>query len=101
MRRHKFEVFDGASGFVCTAMVMRDDGGDQCGRYADDPIHEPRYDPYGEFWLRPRPEQGQDDEYDLPVLAHLCNDCGGVAVDIAVHDRFHAELSDPPTRMST
>jgi hypothetical protein len=28
---HPFESFDGASGYSCTAMVMRDGGGDQCG----------------------------------------------------------------------
>lgn len=37
---HEFEAFDGASGMVCTAMVLRDGGGDACGHVADHPIHD-------------------------------------------------------------
>lgn len=36
---HEFETFEGASGFACTAMVMRDDAGTDCGLPAADPIH--------------------------------------------------------------
>lgn len=36
---HEFEVFDGASGMVCTAMVLRDGHGDACGMPATHPVH--------------------------------------------------------------
>jgi len=38
--RHEYEVFEGASGMVCTAMVqdIRGDG-DSCGLSASHPIH--------------------------------------------------------------
>jgi hypothetical protein len=37
--RHRFQVADGASGTVCTAMVERNGAGEDCGRYASHPAH--------------------------------------------------------------
>lgn len=36
---HKFEAFDGASGMVCTAMVLRGGHGEDCGLPATDLAH--------------------------------------------------------------
>ena len=42
VQAHRFEAFDGASGRACTAMVLRDGYGEDCGLPADDPIHSDR-----------------------------------------------------------
>lgn len=36
---HEFEAFDGASGYVCTRMILRDGYGEDCGLPASDPVH--------------------------------------------------------------
>lgn len=86
MRRHAFVTYDGASGFTCTSMMVDADGyGAVCGKYADDPIHEPRYDQYSHVGLM------DFDQDPIPLTVHLCQDCGVVVFDTAVHDRFHDE----------
>jgi hypothetical protein len=40
-RAHAFEAYDGSSGFACTAMVMREGHGEDCGLPASDPAHTP------------------------------------------------------------
>ena len=37
--QHEFEVFEGATGMSCTAMVLRDGGGDQCGLPPGHAVH--------------------------------------------------------------
>lgn len=37
---HVFEAYDGASGYACTAMVLRDGHGTDCGLPADHPVHQ-------------------------------------------------------------
>ena len=44
---HQFEAFDGSSGMVCTAMVLRDDAGDQCGLTAAEHLDSNALEPIG------------------------------------------------------
>lgn len=88
MKRHKF--IPGFVGLLCGQVI---DSTSFCGLLADDPIHQPRYDPYTAFWLRQRPDD-YEEESGIPVHAYLCTDCGVVVVDTAVHDRFHDILEN-------
>lgn len=40
MSAHAFEAFEGSSGMACTAMVLRDGYGTDCGLPGDDPVHQ-------------------------------------------------------------
>lgn len=100
MIRHEFVQEFSAESPYCGALVMRNGGGDTCGSYASDPVHESRYDEYTRFYLRQEPMSGEEDD-GIPVVAHLCRDCGVVVVDTAVHDRFHALLDNHFHRLET
>lgn len=86
MRRHNFQQEFSAASPFCGALVMGEDGGDTCGRLREDSIHEPRYDPYTTIHLT------DPDAEPIPLRASLCQGCGVVVVDTAVHDRFHDTL---------
>ena len=40
VQRHPFESFEGASGFACTAMVMRNGSGEDCGLGPEHDVHD-------------------------------------------------------------
>ena len=53
---HKFDVYEGASGMVCTRMVIEDGDGVECGLPADHPVHAVAHEHQwvfdGYFWHR-------------------------------------------------